>query len=444
MQHVDEGILHAYLDGAIDSLAAAGALPRGVTPAEVQAHLRSCADCRALLERERALRTDAGAILQAAALDHVDVPPFPFEEAEPAPRRRSRGLPVAWAASVLLALGAGWWGNAMLRDAGAATDAAEVAEAGPSVPSAPSDVGVPARAGAEMAAAVGDASAPAITGGDVVVASAEPAVSTAQASAAPGDEEEPVVASDPGIRAGLVTVATAQRLLPRSSVVQLTANPRAGRDAASAGLAAAPTGAAPDMTITPQSALGFNTLPTTRLPGVQQSALQGGVLPGGMVGGGGLARPGTALRADAPEARAGAPLDTFRDLVNAARAGALEWQPTTPRDAGVAPLILVQGAEVELLEAVAVPGPARLVRVRQVLPDGATIELLQWQGTAGEAGRAQAGTDVVTTVVASGSAPQGGREVLLRAPALGSYLMLSGDLDVRRLSALADALIVMP
>lgn len=440
MQHVDEGVLHAYLDGAIDSLAAAGALPRGVTPAEVQAHLRSCADCRALLERERALRADAGAILQAAALDEVDVPPFPFEEVEPAARRRRRGLPVAWAASVVLALGAGWWGNAMLRDGRAATDAAEVAEAGPPgapVPTPPSDLDLPARARAEMAAAVPDAPALAIPGGDLVVAAAAPAAP----SAAPGDVEEPVVASDPGVRAGLVTVASARPLLPRSSAVQLTTNQRAGREAASAGMATAPTGAAPDMTVTPQSALGFNTLPTTRLPGVQQSALQGGVLPGGMVGGG-LAR--AALRADAPDARAAAPLDTFRDLVNAARAGALEWEPATPRDAGVAPLILVQGAEVESLEAVAIPGPARLVRVRQVLPDGATVELLQWQGAVAEAGRAQAGTDVATTVVASGSASQGGREILLRAPALGSYLMLSGDLDVRRLSALADALIVMP
>jgi hypothetical protein len=63
MQHIDEGTLHAYLDGALDALAAADALPPGVTTADVQSHLRRCDDCRALLERERLIRADAGLVL---------------------------------------------------------------------------------------------------------------------------------------------------------------------------------------------------------------------------------------------------------------------------------------------------------------------------------------------------------------------------------------------
>ena len=42
MQHVDEGQLHAYLDGELTE--------PGDGPREVERHLEECAECRALMQ----------------------------------------------------------------------------------------------------------------------------------------------------------------------------------------------------------------------------------------------------------------------------------------------------------------------------------------------------------------------------------------------------------
>lgn len=120
MPHVDEGRLHAYLDGGLQSedADASRALER---------HLDGCADCRARLEDARRLRDDASALLEGAALE-VALPPFSqireragrsADASRPAARtsirRRLVGTPfgrLAWAASLVLALGLGW----LLRD----------------------------------------------------------------------------------------------------------------------------------------------------------------------------------------------------------------------------------------------------------------------------------------------------------------------------------------
>lgn len=131
MPHVDEGMLHAYLDGALDALLEAGALPQGTTRDSVDAHLAVCADCRALLEAERTIRTRAGAVLDAAA-PVIEVPPFSelFADSRTRPRRR-RVWPLAWAASVLLAVGAGWWGSELYRSQAFVTRSAELSELAP-------------------------------------------------------------------------------------------------------------------------------------------------------------------------------------------------------------------------------------------------------------------------------------------------------------------------
>ena len=98
MSHVDEGTLHAYLDGELP-------------PSErtsLEAHIAQCATCRALLADERALLERSIALLASARPAERPVPPF--EQVRRAPRRRPwyRRTPVAWAASIVLAIGLGY------------------------------------------------------------------------------------------------------------------------------------------------------------------------------------------------------------------------------------------------------------------------------------------------------------------------------------------------
>ena len=102
MSHVDDGTLHAYLDGEL-------------TPVEVgqlESHLAGCAGCRARLDEARVL------IERAARLLGVAVPPGPEHAApplhqlrQPPPAWRRLRVPLAWAATIVLALGLGWYGG---------------------------------------------------------------------------------------------------------------------------------------------------------------------------------------------------------------------------------------------------------------------------------------------------------------------------------------------
>lgn len=146
MSHVDEGALHAYLDGALDEYPATEA-------EEIRAHLDACAECAEKLEVEREARSEAHAIL-AMATPNVELPSLEelrayVKRTRPAPSRFSaRVYRMGWAASVVLAVGTGW----MLRDGQLATSAAdafrasqtESAFAGRSAPAPVSGVGAPA------------------------------------------------------------------------------------------------------------------------------------------------------------------------------------------------------------------------------------------------------------------------------------------------------------
>ncbi len=98
MSHVDEGTLHAYLDGELPS----------ADRKTVEAHLAQCDTCRAALTEARALVERASAVLGAAR--PAERPAPSFEQL----RRTATRAPwhvrtsFAWAASIALALGVGY------------------------------------------------------------------------------------------------------------------------------------------------------------------------------------------------------------------------------------------------------------------------------------------------------------------------------------------------
>ena len=106
MSHLEDGVLHALLDGEIPSSELA----------PIQAHLEGCAECRARLEEERAIRGEADGLVGA-----LEVPPA-SEGSGPAGggrggagarRARARPLPfrgrdLAWAATIVVAAGLGY------------------------------------------------------------------------------------------------------------------------------------------------------------------------------------------------------------------------------------------------------------------------------------------------------------------------------------------------
>jgi hypothetical protein len=98
MSHLDDGTLHAYLDGEL-----------GSTERErLEGHLAGCPPCRERLAEERALVERAERLLGLAA------PPAPTRAAPPLHGLRRRPawwrarVPLVWAATLALALGAGW------------------------------------------------------------------------------------------------------------------------------------------------------------------------------------------------------------------------------------------------------------------------------------------------------------------------------------------------
>lgn len=127
MRHVTDGELHAYLDGALDALSEDRA-------DEVRSHLGTCAACKERLQDEERVRNEAQSLLSGVT-PSAEAPP-PFEairelataaehpgraertDGSVLPNRRRkplRGLPLAWAATIVLALGVGWMGGQVWR-----------------------------------------------------------------------------------------------------------------------------------------------------------------------------------------------------------------------------------------------------------------------------------------------------------------------------------------
>jgi hypothetical protein len=110
MRHVDDGTIHAWLDGQVGNPAEA---------AWIEQHLRTCAACAARLAEEQSMFEHANAIL-ADASPAVSAPPFSTivhrsaaedgdSGAKSVAAHRQRWLmPLGWAVSVILAVGIGW------------------------------------------------------------------------------------------------------------------------------------------------------------------------------------------------------------------------------------------------------------------------------------------------------------------------------------------------
>ncbi len=216
MSHVDEGTLHAYLDGALDALPAAEA-------ARVREHLATCEVCTARLEEERALRDEAAAILAGAAPDAIEPPPFEELRARARVREGTPGFGrrlarLAWAASVVLAIGAGW----MLRAATAPDSARQ------------DSIGDGARTAASPAPAAEavEGTTPAAMGGVGDATGADADVGERLADASPGTGERPAAAAEGTDRMTAAPVADSGAARPASTTVGVASERHALADLA--------------------------------------------------------------------------------------------------------------------------------------------------------------------------------------------------------------------
>jgi hypothetical protein len=104
MSHLDEGRLNELLDGELDE----------VEQQAAEAHIATCAECRRLYAEAQAILAEADDLIET-----VQVPPAAWPEADVGATpdgagrrgRLSRWRTLAWAASLLLAVGLGWFGR---------------------------------------------------------------------------------------------------------------------------------------------------------------------------------------------------------------------------------------------------------------------------------------------------------------------------------------------
>ena len=137
--HLDEGTIQDLLDGELHS----SALP------PIQAHLAACAECRARLEAGRVFMAEADALIEMLDEPPAAVPvrmlPTPRSE-----RHWTRRL--AWAASVVLAVGAGYYSRgAVLRPPAALPDAIASGELAQRIDTTPPAVNAPSPAPQRLA-----------------------------------------------------------------------------------------------------------------------------------------------------------------------------------------------------------------------------------------------------------------------------------------------------
>ena len=108
MRHIPEDELHAYLDQGLSRSQCV----------EIERHLAGCSSCRNLRDGIAALRDRTTALLAELAPPRGFPPAFETIRSQAAQRvtsHRRRVRAVAWAASLVAAVGLGWSASTMLR-----------------------------------------------------------------------------------------------------------------------------------------------------------------------------------------------------------------------------------------------------------------------------------------------------------------------------------------
>jgi hypothetical protein len=374
MPHIDDGILHAHLDGALPALSDAGELPDGMSAADVMAHLSACADCRARLEAERGIREQAGLVLRDVALPTVAVPPFADIAGAPVALPRSqprRWMPLTWAATVLLAIGFGWWGSALWR----AQDLAQMA-ALESVQSRAAS-SAPAPGVAEATTAESGAASPA----EARENAALPVASRDGASpdgASPGDASRDVASRDDASRPDAAQadagVVVADAPAPTVTGQAGSAFAAAARPAEPIGTVAAATGDSGAAARNPTSA------------GVPSRELAAGDMRGVTPAGDAMrlmqrVEEHVAVSPDRPlYVTTSDDLGTFAGMLAREQAGRMPFVPVsaTDSDAVREQLFYVADASVPVIEMAREIGQTT-VRVSQTLSSGEPVEVVSWK-----------------------------------------------------------------
>jgi hypothetical protein len=424
MPHVDDGVLHAYLDGALGALADAGVLQDGASAADVEAHLRDCGDCRARLESERTVRAQAGSVLHDARPAFIDIPPF--ERIAPAaPRRRRSTLQYAWAASVLLALGAGWMGGSLLRSS---TDTSRQASRMESLDVAPMSAAAAPRQD-ELAAV-----APQV---ETVAAEPHAEVATAASSTA---------------RAGIATVADSPAMSVAGQAAEPLGRPVPAADAEMS-RAADPAVTAVEQRLERMAAAAPVPPAVPSAMALQSRAMQA------------LVATETAAAALGGTEQVAA-VAQFSAHVQRARADELAWLPLSADDQQrrEAAVLVVRGAGTPQIDA-AIASPGTMLRVRQRLISGEEVQLLLWSppavtadvvvtpgtplraapprrpGEAAAAGREAARGRTPPLELQEVRLADGVHELILHDSVTGTYVSLSGALSPAQLRQLVERLI---
>jgi hypothetical protein len=173
MSHVDDGALHALLDGQLDSLGPDEA-------GRVRTHLGACVACRERLEEAHEVRRRATALFEAQdPLAGVELPTLAdlrrqaSDQDAPVGRGRARRrlpgwIPLGWAATVALALGVGYGIGVVGPGVGPAVGPAAGSDpmpAAPAVPAAESGEAVASQQAAEAAPEAAAGAPPSATSG---------------------------------------------------------------------------------------------------------------------------------------------------------------------------------------------------------------------------------------------------------------------------------------